>query len=121
LEKRLSECTCDQVSPDDPECEHCGDVLPPDTRRVVVCLDCWQKREAIVAKLPKTKDGVSVGLGDVVWHFVDEWKPFPVVGNPDKYIVDLGFSLQEQVSECYSTRAAAEAARKAEKARHADE
>lgn len=82
--------------------------------------------EAIVAKLPVTADGVPVVPGDTavrwcvhkgeihevtgwVWSELDDWR-----GHVDSVPQGDGYVLTRPVSLCYSTREAAEAARKTE-------
>jgi len=77
-----------------------------------------ERLRAIVDRLPKTKDGVPVVAGeDMVW---DEW---PAPGQWDEFDVlpwipshhedECHYVSYERVPHCYSTRAAAEAAKEA--------
>ena len=83
--------------------------------------------QAIVDKLPKTADGVTVVLGDEAWYpknFYGEPIP-PVVGwlvegeDGDGYAVQFMLPGHNPIMEtlpviqCYSTQAAAEAAKEA--------
>ena len=71
--------------------------------------DEFEKAEADIARLPKTKDGVVAYPGDEVWHpeQADMSKPFIVgadgwfAGNDEE---------GEETASCYSTREAAEKA-----------
>lgn len=74
---------------------------------------------AVVERLPKTADGVPVTPGQLIWPRSDIMQPEDEEGTAVKcrwYICDpLGGELIEDdeldLSKCYSTRAAAEAAR----------
>lgn len=70
-----------------------------------------ERLRAIVDKLPKTADGVYVGIGDTVWKFIDDWEQFPVVGTRHGYLVHLGQGIGEDVGACYSSRRAGEVAK----------
>lgn len=73
----------------------------------------------VVERLPKTADGVPVVPGQLIWPTADYWIDGDDDGTPLKYrlyVVDHdGSVLTEEdelsVSKCYSTRAAAEAAK----------
>lgn len=75
--------------------------------------------EAIVAKRPKTADGVPVVPGSEVWHPEYMWRPWWVeyCDSSGGYFVPInpdrrGNEWDEAaVSDCYSTPQAAEAAR----------
>ncbi len=75
-----------------------------------------ERLRGVVEKLPKTEDGVPVLVGDYVWFLdyyadeitkciVAETSPFPAED----------WAWWNDLSGCYSTREAAEAARKAVK------
>jgi hypothetical protein len=89
--------------------------------------DRLEELERVVGKLPKTKDGVPVVPGDLVWHPLHIGKrPCTVFGgenDPREYEVTIILGMGKDnfvnksdtvsATECYSTREAALAAQEA--------
>lgn len=74
---------------------------------------CKERDElrAIVDKLPKTADGVPVvpGRDFVYWRYDSEGRRWHVLNR--LMVLPVGGGASEPLSECYSTREAAEAAK----------
>lgn len=145
--ERLRKLRAPKGDTDPPRCSRCADTKYPcevnevateaatELDRLAGEVDRWmqehygeckknERLEAIVAKLPKTADGVPVAMGDSVW--------FDDVDSPDRWCRDVvggvwnekythkgavgdwvltGDRMEDLAKNCYSTQAAALAAK----------
>jgi hypothetical protein len=109
------------------ECSQCLRPSPPEPV-CMYCADCYSKQvaeierlRAIVDKLPKTADGVTISPGMSVWCLLDdEWQKVIASEVSDVGQVNImdevddeggGFWEIREASDCYSTRQAAEEAK----------
>jgi hypothetical protein len=78
---------------------------------VTEAADELERLRAIEGKMPKTADGVAIMYGDWVWYSRKRFRPnLDTLTIPCAVPVGEGGWRDLHVSECYSTREAAEAA-----------
>lgn len=80
-------------------------------------MDELEKLREVVSRLPKTADGVPFTQGDTVWFAVDDGDSFGIASDEVDHVVAGEIVIlmewdEERISNCYSTREAAEAAAK---------
>lgn len=99
----------------DCDCVNCRQYREDARYALRAALDLIERQQAIIDRLPKTKDGVPVAWGDNVWVPTEDGPAeCPItqgmISGTRMLLADLGYGVGVRIEDCYSTYEAAKEA-----------